>query len=77
MAKLERLNVGQIVYSVGSYQSSGANIRHKAHWPVLIKEIDLAGNKVLASWNYNPPRWCYRREVEKWRLSEPGSRNKR
>lgn len=77
MASLDRLKLGQIVYSVG--MSGPPCARVKACWPVCIVAIDREQRFVTASWNYNEAQRYSERHVRKWRLTplKPKSPNAR
>lgn len=74
MATLERLTVGQVLWDVrGRDRWDGRpNV-----YPITVKEIDLQGKRVLASWNGNPPRWVSARKVPRWRVKRPDATPKR
>lgn len=67
MASLDKLQPGQIVYSVG--MSGPRCARVKACWSVRIVSVDKENLYVTASWNSNPAQRFTERHVRKWRLT--------
>lgn len=76
MATLEKLKVGQVLYTITSQRAGNTTSRYDAVHSLVVKEIDLENRRVLNSWNGNEPRWSYRREVKKWRVSKPEPKRK-
>ena len=74
MATLNKLVVGQIVYSVQRRRMGNTTLSREAVFPVRIVSIDLEKRCVTASWNYNPPSRFGERHVNKWRLKEPAKK---
>lgn len=69
--KIEKLQVGQTVYSVERRGLGNTTLRTTSVFPIRIEEIDLANQRVMASWNHNRPTPYYARSVAKWREKEP------
>ena len=69
--KLEKLKPGMVVYDVGRSKMGNTTIRTVGVWRVRIVSVDMDTRRVMASWNSNPPKTFYPREVAKWREKEP------
>lgn len=69
MATLSKLKVGQVVYSVESGRMGHTTISTVSVYEVQIKEIHE--DHVIASWNSNKPQRFGRREIGRWRISKP------
>jgi len=75
MATISKLVVGQTLYSVESTRMGNTTMSRKALYHVVVKEIDPAGNWILASWNGNPPRKFYEASVRKLKVKKPEPKN--
>ena len=71
MATLERLKVGQVVYSVEKRRLGHTLISRDAVFRVVIKDINPVKRAVFASWNSNPALWYYESQVKRWKIKEP------
>jgi|SRR5271157_6370252 len=69
--KISQLSVGQVVYNVQRRKMGNTTISDTCVFSILVKEIDPAGQYVIASWNCNPPERFYARSVSKWRKEKP------
>lgn len=69
--KISQLQVGQVVYNVMRRKMGNTNISDTAVFKIVVKEIDPAGQWVLASWNFNAPEKFRERSVSKWRKEKP------
>lgn len=69
--KFEKLTPGMIVYSVGKTKMGNTTLSTVSVWRVQIVSVDTENRTVMASWNSNPVRKFYERDVAKWREKEP------
>jgi hypothetical protein len=69
--KIEKLQPGQVVYSVERRNMGNTATKTTSVFSVRIVEIDPDKRWVLASWNGNPPSKFYGRSVSKWREKKP------
>lgn len=47
-----------------------------AEWSVYIEEVDEKNNRVLASWNGNPSKWCPEHQYKRWFLTKKKPKKK-
>lgn len=73
MAALNKIKVGQTLFSVTREQAGNTTMRRTAVRPINVREIDLDKRKVFASWNYNPPQWFFERSWRRWKVNKPKS----
>ena len=71
MAVISRIKPGQTLYSLTRQKMGSTTVSHVAVHPVYVREVDPEGRFVLASWNGNPPRKFFVREVKRWRVKKP------
>jgi hypothetical protein len=69
--KFENLKPGMLVYDVGRSKMGNTTLSTVGVWRVRIESVDVEARRVTASWNSNPPKTFYPREVAKWREKEP------
>jgi hypothetical protein len=69
--KIDKLQPGQIVYDVGRVKMGNTTISTVAVWNVRIVSVDVDAGTVVASWNSNPERKYYGREIRRWRAKRP------
>lgn len=69
MATLSKLKPGQIVYYLSRNRMGNTTIRTTAVHRVHIKEV--GADRVMASWNGNPPRVFHTAAVKSWRVNKP------
>lgn len=69
--KFEKLQPGMTVYAVGRHKMGNTTQITTAFWTVRVLEVDAERRRVVASWNTNPPRTFYERDVAKWREKAP------
>lgn len=69
MAKLEKLNPGQILWDYHRYQMGNTTMTTMGEWPIKVIEIDLENNRALCSWNGNKPEWIYRKRIGGYRVN--------
>lgn len=69
--KIEKLQPGQVVYSVECRNMGNTKMKTTSVFKVQIVEIDPLKQWVMASWNGNTPRKYYNRIISKWREKKP------
>ena len=69
--KIEKLQPGQVVYSVERRKMGNTTLSTISVFNVCVKEIDPEKRWVLASWNGNPPQKFYLKSVSRWRATKP------
>ena len=70
--QLTALKPGDVVYDAHREKMGNTTTTRLSVWRVLIKEVDIEGRRVLASWNGNPPKFFYARGGEfLWRRTDP------
>lgn len=69
--KIEHLQPGATVWSVGSIGVGNTTLRSVAVWPVKIISTDYAARTVVASWNHNSPGVFRENVWGKWRKDRP------
>lgn len=69
--KIEKLQPGQVVYSVERRGFGNTTMKTTSVFKVQIIEIDPEKQWVLASWNSNPARKYHKRTFGKWRATKP------
>jgi hypothetical protein len=69
--KIEKLQPGQVVYSVERRKMGNTKLSTVGVFNVSIKEIDPEKRWVVASWNGNSPQKFYAKSVIKWRAGKP------
>lgn len=73
MIKFEKIKPGMELWEVKRNTGgilSGSSSKWIT-WPVFVELVDTEKRRVLASWNYNAPRWMNEREVCKFRAKRP------
>jgi hypothetical protein len=71
MANINRLKVGQEVWSVEKAKMGHTSISYNALYSVIITEINIDDGWVMARWNTNRPQKFFNREIKKWRVNKP------
>jgi hypothetical protein len=71
MAQIKNLTIGQKLWDKHKYKMGNTTMRTWGVWDVIVKEIDPQHRFIIASWNGNPPRKMYGREVGKLKIKEP------
>lgn len=69
--KIDRMRAGMVVFDVGRSRMGSTTMSTVSVWPVSIKNVDLDGRRVEASWNGNAPRWYRESQTSKWREKAP------
>ena len=69
--KFEKLEAGMVVYDVHRHKLGNTTMSTIGVWRVCIVSVDRETRRVQASWNNNPPKTFYPRDVAKWREKEP------
>lgn len=75
MATIGRLKPNQVLYTVVRQKMGNTTVSRGVLHRVVVKEIDPEGRYVVASWNNNPARKYFERDVARWRVSEPKPKN--
>lgn len=71
MAKISKLQIGQILYDKHKYKMGSTNIMTWGLWTVKVLEIDPEFKFIVASWNGNSPRKMYWSAVDKLKIKKP------
>lgn len=69
--KIEKLEAGMTVYSVGKQKMGNTKMTTVCVWPVFIHSVNMEKRTVMASWNHNSVREYDEYSWSKWRLKEP------
>lgn len=69
--KFEKVQPGMVLYDVHSYQMGNTTMRSMGCWAVRIISIDVEKRQALASWNGNPPRLYFERDLKRLRAVKP------
>lgn len=71
---INALKPGDVVFDAHKHQMGNTTMRELGVWRVVIKEVDVPNNTVLASWNGNAPRKYWARNGKlPWRRTNPKS----
>lgn len=76
MATKTKLTVGQRLYSLSRQKMGNTSQRRTVCHDVLITEIPEGERFVIASWNGNPPRRYYEKDITKLRIKDPRLKDK-
>ena len=71
MAKIPKLEVGQILYDKHKYKMGNTTMRAWGLWTVKVLEIDPEHRFIVASWNGNKPEKMYQQRVGKLKVKKP------
>ena len=69
---ISALRPDDVVYSVTRQKAGNTMMSRQACHQVRVMEVHA--DHVVASWNGNPARKFYPREIRKWRRPAPGTR---
>lgn len=69
--RFEKLRPGMTVYDVHRRKMGNTTMSTVGLWRVLIVSVDHEAKRLTASWNGNPARTFYPKDVAKWREKEP------
>ena len=69
--KFETVKAGDVLYDYHSTQAGNTTMRRWSNWTVRVIEINHEQRWALVSWNGNPPRKYYGRQICRLRRS-PG-----
>lgn len=66
------LKPGDVVFDAHYERARNTTLKRLGVWRVHIKDVDIEGRRVLASWNGNPAKWHYPRGGKlPWRRTDP------
>lgn len=72
MASIKKIQPGQTLYDVKRNTGLAAFRSKWSVWPVLVVEVNLEEEWIIARWNtVNPPRKMYMRTISKLRVNRP------
>ena len=71
MAEIKNLKEGQILWDKHKYKMGNTDISKYGLWRVRVVSIDSDCRSIQASWNGNPERTYFSRDVKRWRVNEP------
>jgi hypothetical protein len=71
MASISKLTVGQTLFSLSRQKMGNTNVSRTACHLVVVKAIAEDLSFIEASWNGNPSRRYYPREVAKLKIKKP------
>jgi hypothetical protein len=69
--KFETVKAGDVLYDYHSEQAGNTTMRRWGNWTVRVIEVNYEKRTALVSWNGNPPRKYYERQICRLRRS-PG-----
>lgn len=69
--KFDKLEEGMVLYSLTTTRMGNTTIRTKSVHRVRVISIDREKRQAMCSWNCNPPRRYFEREIEKLKAVEP------
>ena len=69
--KFDKLEEGMELYSLTTQKMGNTTLRTKAVHPVRVISIDREKRQAMCSWNGNPPRRYFERDIEKLKANEP------
>ena len=68
---IEKFKPGMRVFALHRYRMGNTKLKTVAVYDVLVKEVDLIEQSVVASVNGNPPSTYYHKRWSKWKLNRP------
>lgn len=68
---INKLTPGMTVFNVSRRQMGNTTLRTVSIFSVTIHSVDLERQTCIASWNRNPARTYYSRDIRKWREKKP------
>lgn len=71
MASIKNIKQGQELWSVIRQKMGNTTIKRGCLYRVVVTEIGPNNEWIMASWNGNPPRKYYDREVKKLKTKKP------
>ena len=71
MANIDRLEPGQVLWTVSQGYAGNTRMEETRVHRVLVISVDKERREVTASWNGNPARTYRDRSVIQWRVNEP------
>lgn len=74
MATIRNLKPGQVLYTVTRQKMGNTTVSRGVMHQVVVKDVDPEGRFVMASWNGNPVRKCFERDVARWKVNQPKSK---
>lgn len=71
MAKIDRITPGQVLFDVKRNIGIYAWSCKYSVYPVYVTEVNIEEGYIIASWNHNPPKKMFVRQINKLRVKEP------
>ncbi len=71
MATIRNLKPDQVLYTVTRQKMGNTTISRGVLHHVVVKEVDPEGRFVMATWNSNPVRKYFERDVARWKVNQP------
>jgi len=71
MATISRIKAGQVLYDKHKYKMGNTTMSRWGLWKVFVKEVDVEGKYIIASWNGNPPHKMCEQQVKKLMVNKP------
>ncbi len=63
--KFEKIEEGMELFDIHTEKAGNTTLRRYGKWPVKILSVDREQRSAMVSWNYNPPRKWYERDLRK------------
>ncbi len=63
--KYEKIEPGMVLLDIHSERCGNTTMRELGLWRVAIISVDREKHSALVSWNGNPPKTWYKRELER------------
>lgn len=71
MASFDRIQDGQVLYTVTRQRAGNTTLTRTAVHPVRVLSVDRDKRRVTASWNGNAARIYTESQVSKWKVAKP------
>ena len=71
MATITNIKPDQILYCIQRQKMGNTSVSIGSLYKLKVIEVDLDKNRVLASWNGNPPRYFYKHHIKQWKVNKP------
>jgi len=75
--KFEKIQPGMVLHDWGNYRMGNTTMREKCSWPVRIVSVNPSTRSAVVSWNGNPTRTWFARQLEKLRRESYDDAQKR
>lgn len=71
MATISKLQPGQVLYQIQRQKCGNTMVSRGCLYEVRVVSIAEDGKSIMASWNGNPPRRFYQKQVASLRVKKP------